>query len=97
MSALQIRLERIGIVLQGIPVELVEQAVSGLEPLLRRRLQGWRPAAAEQIDIAGLALDPVRAAPGLDAAGLRALLAEQIETGLRRALGPAGGAEGGDG
>ena len=50
--------------------------------------------SADSIDLAELASGPVRAADRLDAEGLRALLVEQIEHAVRRAVdGPANNRE----
>ncbi|MGB5453260.1 MAG: hypothetical protein WBN02_07155 [Sedimenticolaceae bacterium] len=86
MSAVQIRLNRLDINLHGISAQLVEEAVSDLEATLRRRLQGLRLDGPDRLDIAELALGPVHAEPGIDAAGLRALLVEQIEYALLGSL-----------
>jgi hypothetical protein len=89
MSGVQIRLNRLDINLHGISAQIVEQAVSGLEANLQRRLQGRRFDGPGSLDIAELSFGPVHAEPGIDAAGLRALLVEQIEYALVSALGDA--------
>ena len=86
MSAVQIRLDRLDIGLHGISSQVVEQAVADLEAVLRRRLQGLRLDGPGSLDVGELSLGPVHAEPGMDAAGLRALLVEQIEVALLDAL-----------
>ncbi len=86
MSGVEIRLNRLDVNLHGISAQIVEQAVAGLESNLRRRLQGRRFDGPGSLDIAELSLGPVHAEPGIDAAGLRALLVEQIEYALISAL-----------
>jgi hypothetical protein len=90
MSALQIRLNRLDINLHGVSAQLVEQAVADLETVLRRRLQGLKLDGPGSLDVGELSLGPVHAEPGIDAAGLRALLVEQIEFALLSAFNESG-------
>ena len=80
MSASELSIDRVGISLFGVSQELAEAAVLGLEGELARRIEALtlRGAPHAPVDLAQVALDPLTAPANLDAATLRALIADTL-------------------
>jgi hypothetical protein len=91
MSTLRLQLDRLDIRLHGVSAAVAERAVAGLAEALQSRLQGVTPGAAPMIDLGGLELAPLQLDAGVDADGLRALLAERIGSALQRSVEGGGG------
>ena len=71
-------INRINIALYNISADTAEQAVEGFELNLRERLAAMRFHNMSAIDIAELSVGPIKEETPLDAAGLRALLVNNI-------------------
>lgn len=80
MSVREYSIERIGLSLHGVSQEIAQEALSGLEGELMRRIDTLapRPAMLARTDLAEIALGPFNAPANIDAAGLRALIAQAI-------------------
>jgi len=80
---INIAIDRLHISLHGVSAQMIEAAAEGLEEELARRLGARKTglgssAAASAVDIAELSLSAARASAGLDAAGLRGLIADRL-------------------
>ena len=80
MSAIGFDIALVEIALHGVSQEIAETALSGLEGELARRLDALalRAGTLPRNDLAELALGPLSVAANIDAAGLRALIAEAL-------------------
>lgn len=78
MTDIDVNMDRLGIVVHGVPGQLVETAMSGLEVALRRRLGEIRLDDIRDVDMAELALSPVNSRSNLDADALRGLIVERL-------------------
>jgi hypothetical protein len=83
MSAVQLDLNRIHISLQGSAVDLVREALDGLEDEISRQLQGTK-IANDILSINGVSLKPITLPAAANAAQLRALLVQQIVFAVRQ-------------
>lgn len=84
MSGTELRLDRLQVSLSGVSAEIAERAVDGLEAELRRRLGGVSSSELPWSDQAQLSLGTVHVKGRIDAAALRALIAERLVANLRR-------------
>lgn len=78
---MRIEIDRLEIVLDGVSAAVAEAAAAGLEAELRRRLGALSLVAASGTD---LAIGPLAVPAGVDAATLRALIAERLLGALAR-------------
>lgn len=86
MSAIAIDIQRLTISLHGISAEVVEQAVSGLEQELQRRLGVWPCGELTALDMVELSLPRIESEQILDSSALRGLIAERLATALLSAM-----------
>lgn len=84
MSGLQVDLNRIHISLKGVSANLVQEALSGLEDELSRRLQGMK-AVHGDVFANDIRLDAREISPDIAPVEMRALLVEQIVSAIERA------------
>ncbi len=80
MSVVEFEIDRVGIDLHGVSQEIAEEALSGLEGELARRIGalGPRPDGLATGDLAEVALGPLTVPSNIDPADLRALIAEAL-------------------
>jgi hypothetical protein len=80
VSLLELDIGRVAISLHGVSREIAEDALSGLEGELARRIGaiGPRPDRYAPGDLGEIALGPLTASANIDAAALRALIAEAL-------------------
>ncbi len=83
MSGLQVDLNRIHISLKGVSANLVQEALSGLEDELTRRLQGMK-ALHGDVFANDIRLDAREISPNIAPRDMRALLVEQIVSAVER-------------
>ena len=83
MSALTIDLERIQIRLKGVSSNTVQEALSGLEEELARRLQGVKTTHSD-IFANGMRLTPLEVSPHIRARDMRALLVDHIVAAIEQ-------------
>lgn len=77
MGAVLIEIDRLEIAVHGVSAAVVEEAISGLEGELRRRLGTLRGAVATH-EVPVLRLGRLDLPRRVDAAGLRHLVAERL-------------------
>lgn len=82
MSAVNIDIQRLQLSLHGISAQVVEQAMSGLEDELQRRLGARSWTGLHSLAINTLNLPAVKSDVVLDAAGLRGLIADRLTEAL---------------
>ncbi len=90
---MKLNIQRIDVMLHDVPVQIVEQAVSGLQDELGQRLSASRFGAGVEtmdINVAQLALGPLQQRANIDAAALRMLLADQLMQQLQQQIDTAG-------
>jgi len=80
VSAIDFDIALVEIALHGVSQEIAETALSGLEGELARRIDAHalRAGTLPRTDLAEVALGPLNVAANIDAAGLRALIAEAL-------------------
>lgn len=80
MRSLELGIERVGISLHGVSQEVAQDAVSGLEGELVRRIATFasRAAVLDHADLAEVALGPLTVPANIDAGALRALIADAL-------------------
>ncbi len=78
MTNLDVRIDRLRLVLHGVSSEIVESAISGLDSSLARRLGSTHFRDVINLDIAELALPPADAPRNPDAAVLRGLIVDGL-------------------
>lgn len=83
MSQTIIDIKRVAVALHGVSSLVVEAAVSGLEEEVRRRLGVMPIGGMAPLDIAELAISPVRTETVLDAASLRGIIADRLVQAIR--------------
>jgi hypothetical protein len=83
-TLLRFAVGQVDIALHGVSREIAEDAVSGLEGELARRLDVLAPRAgmAPRTDLADVALGPMTAPANIDAGALRAMIAEALAAHL---------------
>jgi hypothetical protein len=77
MSAVRIELDHLHIAVSGVSSLVVEQAMSSLADELRRQI-GASPLAVAGADVPTLHVGPIDVPSRVDAAQLRALIAERV-------------------
>lgn len=94
--SLNLNIDHIRLSLHDVPQQIVEQAMSGLQPALIRRIGALRElqmnAAPLQINVAELALGPMQQTGVMDAARLRGLIVDQLVGQLQEQITQARGA-----
>lgn len=86
MSVVSIDIQRLHINLHGLSAQVVEQAMSGLEDELYRRLAGCSLGELAGLNLAELALPAISSEQTLDSAALRDLIAEGLANALLSAM-----------
>jgi len=77
MSGFTIDIDRLNVALHGVSAVVAEEAMAGLESVLRRRLGGLRGSAVTSA-VPELRIGPLDLPRGADAAALRALVADRL-------------------
>ena len=77
MTAWDVEIGRLNVVVHGVSALVAEQALAGLEGELRRRLGSMR-GTWEAAAVPALRVGPIDLPPGADAASLRHLIAERL-------------------
>ena len=80
MSLHELDVDLVGISLVGVSQEIAEEALSGLEGELARRIDALGPRLAwfAPGDLGEIALGPLQAEANIDAGALRALIADAL-------------------
>jgi len=80
MSRMEFDIDLVGISLQGISQEIAEEALSGLEGELARRIGALGPRLARSApgDLGEIALGPLTTRANIDAGALRGLIADAL-------------------
>lgn len=82
MSTVNIEIGRINVALHGVSTLIVEEALSGLEQELSRRVGVCRLGDLKQLDLAELSLPTLNSEMVLDPAALRGIIAERLVQAL---------------
>ena len=78
MTYVDVQLDRLGIAVDDLSVQLVETALVGLEDALQRRLGSLRPGIFNDLDISDLALSPATIDAPANAEALRSIIVERL-------------------
>ena len=78
MKDLDVRLDRLNVVVHGVSNQIVAAAMSGLDSALGRRLCDSHLADLVSLDMAELAVSPAHIPKSLDADALRGFIVEQL-------------------
>jgi hypothetical protein len=84
MSDIVIDIERVAISLHGVSSQVVEEAVTGLEAEVTRRLGSFATRRMSPLHLGDMALSPLSTETVLDASALRALIADRMAEAILR-------------
>ena len=84
MSGIIIDIERVAISLHGVSSQVVEEAVTGLEAEVTRRLGSFAMRRMSPLHLGDMALSPLSTETVLDASALRAIIADRMTEAILR-------------
>ncbi len=84
MSGIIIDIERVAISLHGVSSQVIEEAVTGLEAEVRRRLGPLAISSLGPLHLGDMALSPLSTDTVLDASALRAIIADRMTEAILR-------------